>query len=438
MARAEEFWIKFQDSFDPGEILVGERSKEFYCERDDSPIEEILQELRPSIQQTVAFVTGHRGSGKSSTLLRLLDRLKTDFFIVYFDIEHNIDVARVHLVDLLFLLGTAIHKVAYDEGYIPDSRLLSALIKSINEATQSGDHSRLDLDQVVCFGQSHLGAGLGVKLAELGRRPPQLSSWVTEDTARTREFESLAPEIVNHVSLIIEVVSEQADKQVLVIIDGLDKLQDQSQTEEFFFKTNILRVPFCRLIYVVPLYIFKDHRFGQLAAYSRSFPFPNIKLYEKNDCEQTDVQGYRYMREVVRKRLKGLGVGLDELFDSWSLDKLIFKSGGIMRWFITLVRDAGKYAERMKLEMIDDHAAERAISDFEVRNSSRLLDNERLLELSIVHRTHFPTGNEISNQLLHALLIVAYPDRGAGTWFDAHPITWEALEAWQKSIRNTE
>lgn len=438
MARAEKFWIKFQDSFDPGEILAGQRGQEFYCEREDSPVEEILQELRPSIQQTVAFVTGHRGSGKSSTILRSLEKLKKDFFVVYFDIEHNIDVAQVHLVDLLFLLGTAIHKVAGDEGFLPDSRLLSGLIKSINEATQIGDHSRLDLEQVVCFGESHLGSGLGRRLAELGRRPPQLSSWVTEETARTREFESLAPEIVNHVSRIIEDVAKQAEKPVLVVVDGLDKLQDQSQTEEFFFKTNILRVPFCRLIYVVPLYIFKDHRFGQLAAYSRSFPFPNIKLYEKNDNEQMDVQGYQFMREVVRKRLKSLGVDPDELFESWSLDKLIFKSGGIMRWFITLVRDAGKYAERMKLETIDDQAAARAISDFEVRNASRLLDNESLLELSIVRRTHYPTGNEISNQLLHALLIVAYPDRGAGTWFDAHPITWEALEAWQKSIRNTE
>ena len=82
--------------------------------------------------------------------------------------------------------------------------------------------------------------------------------------------------------------------------------------------------------------------------------------------------------------------------------------------------------------MIDDEAVTRAVTEFEKNYVGSRLDFDRIMELIFVRQMNYPRGNEVSKQLLHALLIVAYPDRGLSTWYDAHPITWETIEMWEK------
>ena len=108
MAGNEAVWAKVHGAFDPGEVLVGARSREIYCEREHSPFELIRKELDPALKPSrppIVFFTGHRGSGKSSMLWRLLDRFKRDYFVVYFDIEHNLDSRTANQIDLLYLIG---------------------------------------------------------------------------------------------------------------------------------------------------------------------------------------------------------------------------------------------------------------------------------------------------------------------------------------------
>ena len=108
-------------AFDPGEVLAGERGDALYCKREDSPFERHSCRVQPEVHRParlpgdrptrrppIGFFAGHRGSGKSSMLLRLLERFATHYFVVYFDIEHNLDRHRTTQVDLLYLLGSAI------------------------------------------------------------------------------------------------------------------------------------------------------------------------------------------------------------------------------------------------------------------------------------------------------------------------------------------
>lgn len=209
MARSTEFWIELRKAFDPEEVLVGQRSEAFYCEREYSPFDKICQDfdnaLRP-IRPPVAFFTGHRGSGKSSLLMRLLDRLKNDYFITYFDIHHNLDSRRANQIDLLYLLGATVFQVAVQEGIHPDPKNLKELGESVYTVTKTKKEAKQEALNVaelarglLCFGAGLFGAKLGEKLAEAALKPFTITSGVSEETARKREIEPQVQDIVNNV-----------------------------------------------------------------------------------------------------------------------------------------------------------------------------------------------------------------------------------------------
>src|ERR1043166_9725719 len=177
MARPEQFWIDLHNVFNPEEVLVGQRSGEFYCEREHSPFEKMCSDFRVALKRgrpPVAFFTGHRGSGKSSLLLRFLEHCKNDYFVVYFDIAHNLDSRTTNQIDLLYLLGATIYQVASQEGVSPDPNHLQELAESVYTVTYQEKQKVKDeaLNAVelakglLCFGASMLGSKLGEKLAE--------------------------------------------------------------------------------------------------------------------------------------------------------------------------------------------------------------------------------------------------------------------------------
>lgn len=436
MARTTEFWTQFRNTFNPFEVLVGKRGEDLYCDREYSPFNEILLDFRPGTQRKVVFFTGHRGSGKSSMLLRLLDHLKEDFFLVYFDILHNLDSNKTNQIDLLFLLGAAIHKTATQEGLDLNAEHLERLANSVytvireTKETEKDDLNLAEMAKnVICFGASLFGntivEKLAEKLTEAALKPFTLSSGVSEEIARKREIDPQVQKMIGVIKEITDEVERLAGKPVLTIVDGLDKLQRLEQAEIIFLESRALREPVCSLIYTVPMLIFSDLRFAQVEQECFSYFWPCIKLYDRNDAQRHE-DGYKALGEVVEKRLIAMGLQrTDELFETDVLDLLIFKSGGVIRLFINLVQDAGKQAELLKQDRVSMTAARRAIDNFAAKTFSRFTW-EVIRELRMVHERKWPSDNaKISSNLLHGLQILAY--RGPGTWFDAHPLLWEEL-----------
>ena len=434
MPRQEEFWDKCLDIFDPGEVLVGQRGQNLYCERGHSPFDELRSHFRPTSQSarpSIAFFSGHRGSGKSSLLLRLLADFADDYFVVYFDTEHNLDSRTANQVDLLYLLGATIYRVAQKEGVEVRPELLQELANSvytITYKTKEAEEEALNVGKLVeglvCFGANMLGAGIGSQLAGAALRPFNFSSGVSKEVASRREIEPQVQNIINHVNLIIAEVQQKTKKNLLVVVDGLDKLQRPEQVDLVFLQSRALFGPVCRIIYTLPMVAFTSLDFGQAEGEAKSFLLPNIKLFDKT-CETThDQQGYGFLRKVVSKRIKAMDQTLDGVFEPEALNLLIFKSGGVMRDFIRLVQDAISNAKLLALDKVNAISAQNAIDERVVQLSLRL-SQTMIEELREVRKNKRPSGSEESRTLLHGLFIVAYRNRK--TWFDAHPILWEEL-----------
>ena len=434
MARSADFWDRCLGVFDPGEVLVGQRSQALYCEREHSPFDELLNHFRPTAQPTRpprAFFTGHRGSGKSSLLLRLLEHLTSEYFVVYFDIDHNLDSRTANQIDLLYLLGATIYQVASNEGIGIRSESLNELARSVytmtyetkeveNEALNVGELAK----ELVCFGASMLGAEVGRQLAEAALKPFTFTSGVSEEVAGKRQVEPQVQNIINNVNLIISEVQQKAQKNLLVVVDGLDKLQRIEQAELIFLQSRALLGPVCRIIYTVPMLVFTSLGFGQTEGETKSHLLPNVKLFDRTSDTQTDPKGYDILREVVAKRMKSIGQTPDTVFEPEALDLLIFKSGGVVRDFIWLAQDAMSAAKILELDKVNTDAAQKAINDRASQLAFRLTET-RVEELQKVRENKRPSGSPESRELLHGLFIVAY--RNQTTWFDAHPLLWEEL-----------
>jgi len=383
------------------------------------------------VRPPIAFFTGHRGSGKSSLLFRLLEHFKDDYFVVYFDIEHNLDSRKTNQIDLLYLMGVTIFQVAEQEGVKPEPKNLEELAASIYTVTMNkadAEKEALNIAElvkgVVCFGASMLGGKVAEKLAEVFLKPFTLSSGVNEEVARKREIEPQVQHIINNVNLIIADVQTRANKPVLVVVDGLDKLQRSEQAKLIFLESRALTGPVCHIIYTVPMLIFNSLEFGQSEEECKSYLLPNVKLYEKTSDQQTYERGYEAMRKVVSKRLQSLGLQSDDIFEPDVLDLLILKSGGVMRQLISLVQGACTAAELMELDKVNSDAAQKAI-DNRASQLARRLTTAMIKELRDVRKEKRPSGTPESSELLHGLLIVAYRNRT--TWFDAHPLIWDEL-----------
>ena len=435
MAQSEEFWNNLYLAFNPYETLVGERSNRLYCTREHSPFEEMKQIFRRTLQfprPPIAFFSGHRGSGKSSLLFRLLEHCQTDFFVAYFDIEYNLDMGKANQIDLLYLIGTAIFQAAVQEGFAPNPKNLEELHKSVYTITNTEKETPVTesvnvvelAKNLLVFSAGVLGSKVGEKLAEAILKPFTITSGVSEEIARKREIEPQVQKIVTNINFIIADVQKLAGKPVLVIVDGLDKIQRLEQAKLIFLESRALMGPICRIIYTVPMLIQTIPEFIQATQDCKRYPLPNVKLYEKYDSKRHYEPGYATMREVFTKRLDTIPAAQGDIFEPDVLDYLIEKSGGVMRWFIALVQDSCAVAERMNLDKVNHAAAQQAVEAM-IADLTEKLTIERKAELVRVHKEHLPSNSPESNELLHALFIVAY--RNGETWFDAHPLLWEMM-----------
>lgn len=436
MAREQDFWKKLDKAFDNDEILAGERGDKLYCEREHSPEEDMKDLFDTTLDQAsppVAFFSGHRGSGKSSLLARLLQHCHSNYFVVYYDIEYNLEKDKANQIDLLYLLGAAIHKIGDEAGVKPDPNNLKALHDSIYTLTDTFKEKPKDesfdivelLKNLVVFGAGMVGSPVGAKLAEALLKPFKITSGVSEETAKSHTIEPQVQNIVNNVNLIIADVQAKAKKPLLVIVDGLDKINDETQAKLIFLKSRSLRGPRCRLIYTVPMMIQSMPEFLPIEEECKSYTLPNVKLFSRLDITHTHTAGYDTLREVVRTRLETVPIAAGDLFENDVVEYLILKSGGVMRWFISLVRDACALSRRRSLDKVDMTVAKQVVAS-RVADLTGKLTIERKTILQSVHENKATSDNPLCYMLLQSLFILAY--RNDETWFDAHPLLWDYIK----------
>ncbi len=80
--------------------------------------------IEGSSRSTAQLISGHRGCGKSTELLRLASRLeKEKFLVVYFAADDDIDMGDLVYTDLLLSIIKRLERILSEKGIQIDERL---------------------------------------------------------------------------------------------------------------------------------------------------------------------------------------------------------------------------------------------------------------------------------------------------------------------------
>lgn len=437
LLKTQDDWDKLIQVFNPQEVLIGERAHEFYTEREDSPATAITasyRRTRTSQNSPVTLLVGHRGSGKSSLLMKLVQHFAADYFVVYFDTEANLDKNKLNQVDILYVIGLAVHNAARKENLAPDDKLLEglndalfALTRTVTEKPLAQSVNPVELAQGVLVSTARmLASSAGEKMAEALLKPFVISAGISEEHVRKREVEIELPKLVNAVNLIIGDVENKVSKPPLIIVDGLDKIQRQEQADLIYLQSRSLLDLVCPTIYTVPMLVSIKPEFNYLADDCDIRLLPNIATYSRMDESLPDTDGCKTLQEIIHKRIHAVGFTENDVFEKGVADYLIRQSGGVLRPLIQLVRETCNIAEQQQATQLTMTAAQAAVKQ-RVITMTRGLTWEGREELKRVHEKKSTFDTPVCRTLLQSLMIVAYIN--GETWYDAHPLLWNSLRA---------
>jgi hypothetical protein len=368
------------------------------------------------------LLTGHRGCGKSTELLRLQSRLEEQgYFVVYLAAELEMNLNDMDWSDILI---TMVHQIAQAvqtsplKLTLPDApleRITDWLAQVMVKKEERQDQmASLETEFAVEAGLPFFAKVLAAVKAMLKTS----SSHVKEVR---REVERKASVLLTDLNEFLDRLQVQlrdrGRKGLVVIVDGLEKITLYPLTERSPITTHNaiyiqhgehLKSPRCHIVYTMPIALLTEANIGQIFP-SRIAVLPMVKVRRQNG--EPDPEAVQAMCEMVHRR-----VDVEKVFASDAvLEELCLASGGHVRDFLRLVHYACLGTEGQ----VDHQAAEDAIYAL-MNEYDGLVKDVDLEKLVAVHRMQRLPSDPAYARLPSYLLTLEY--RNQDKWVDVHPL----------------
>jgi len=434
-------------------LLTDEDLEHFQVEYGKETIRklQLLVQASPSGKNKIIFA-GHRGCGKSTLLAKFSRQLESRFFVVFFSISDLIEMSDVNHINILFAIAVRMMTEAKEREV------------QIEPTTQKqfydwfATKTRTETEQV------NAAAWAGFDLLKVIGGKLKVDGTVRNEIKQ--EFERNISELVGRINEIAASIESAINKDVLVMIDDLDKL-DLSLVGDIY-KNNVkaLFQPNFRIIFTIPISALRDvdqrsilitETNNQVAIMSvsklfskqqrqqlnlrqksglmRVLPEAISKIFGGERRRQATVPNQKavaVLKEAIAKRVKS------ELIEEETIEQIILASGGVLRELIRIANECC----RICLELIIDNPEDTNVK----------INNEVLRQAIREIRIDFDLGigtkdyqilNRVAEdlspsdaseerflKLLHGLYILEYLNDER--WYDIHPIVRELLQ--QKGV----
>lgn len=434
-------WAAISNTFAPFDPVPPDKLDQWFVTRPGSLVDLLVHQLSPDNRPERRILVGQPASGKSSELVKLAAELtnRHNALVVRFDMTDVTDVERANPVDVLFLMGAALFKVASAElpaDRQPDRQLLESHRKGLETLVQTNTANKgyeVDLDKLLdgllVFGGAVLagpvGAAAGMAFSRFVQRfsPFRFKSSTDVEMVRKIEVEPSIEAMLDTLNAIIDDVRNKAGRSPVMLVDGLDKLRDLDVISLNFLEKDFLSRPNCSVLYTGPLDLYYSPQFGGVRARFPIIPFSQVKLHDRDDLDLLEEDSYGAMRAVVRQRLESLSLKPEDVIVPDALNLLIRGSGGIMRDFIRLVQGAAMQAEVTSKGQIGRPEASKAVNELRRQLMAQLTPNYRRV-LDEVRRTHDRVDAPECDLLLRNNVVVSYFNDDV--WYDAHAALTDA------------
>lgn len=383
------------------------------------PILQLYQRIIFAESESVNFLTGYRGNGKSTELRRLKSKLEADG-------------CRVILVNMLdYLLMTKPPELS--DFTLSLMAALSAAVEQDLGSTTSNYWERLtnfmksevEIDSVkIPIGAAQLGLKLKTDSTFKDTIQQHLRGHLTRliDDART-----FIDQVVND----IRQQENNPDKKVVLLVDSLEQLRGSGDDAEkihaavvelFAAQAQHLEYPKLHIVYTIPPYLTAlAHNIGRSLGNHPITQWPNIHI--RNSAGKTDGDAEQVMMQIIARRF----AEWEKIIPKTSLQKLAKSSGGDLRDFFRLVSEC---IIALSTKRMDEPAAK--LTDKMVEQVEQQLRNELLpiaaddaIWLAEIHETKetaLPNIEKLPSlaRFLDCNLIMNYLN--GKPWYDIHPL----------------
>jgi hypothetical protein len=446
-AEARQFWSPIINDFQPLDSVWRHETDKlgrYYVDRSaGDPTSSTLEILKEGLLASLgrakpyrALLTGHRGSGKSSELMRLGEELAGDYFVVRFDAEMILAPESTNHFDIILGMGIAIFAAAQFDGLKPDRKLAEGLLDSLSKFIRNYEEKKgfkLDLTQLlkqVSVGVIKFGAlstvSPALALTAAAFEATRLELNVGDEQVRTLELPANRVEVIGALNRIIRWVEEKSGKRMLLIVDGLDKVTT-GRARLLFADSSLLGDPSCAMVYAAPIVFY--HRAEAWQAEQRFDAYemlPNVPVFQQLprksrpfDARKVNPGGIAVMRRVVERRLELRGLEVDGVIEADAFSQLAQMSGGVMRQLIQRFNKAATYAKMLGKERIDQELADRSVLDHRKQLKARWNNAYRLALTKVLGQREL-TGAEAEDEMLTNDYLLSYRNE-TDVWLDAHP-----------------
>ncbi len=398
--------------FDPRQPLKGE-TLAFYIDRPGNPLQKMetyLQSVAGAGTPVKVLFTGHVGSGKSTELNKVSQRLDEKFFIVRLDVQEDLNLADLEAVDILLGLFSSLVRCATDEKVL---RQAPAQI-----AANVWENVR-DFFSRAVMGESispplpvETEVAVSVNLLAVQFRSKFSQEKSTRETAR-RQMQGREAELVEKLNFIVRQVRDHYKKRpVLFMIEGTDKPILPKARDLFLNYARTLTAFEAAAIYTFPIGLRYSSDFAQIKdSFNLHYILPNIKVERRDGTPEPD--GPDYLASAVTRRAR------QNLFEENALHTILDNSGGLMRTLVRMVQRAavnalsygrqqltGPDAEVALQEDRSDFIAALKASDYEVL-AARMAD-------------HLLSSDAVVQEMLQCQALLEYAN--GEPWCNVHPV----------------
>lgn len=228
------------------------------------------------------------------------------------------------------------------------------------------------------------------------------------------------PELIAYLNWVIAEAERNSGKRLLVIVEGLDKVDRASALSIFRDHASTITAAQVAMIYTFPIALRHADDYNAIRlSFPQVYVLPNLAAHHRDGAPDQD--GVKQLRQLALKRME------ERLIEPEALDLIVHSNGGIPSWLVFLMRSAALYAlaRDSKAEVITVADAKNAIKELRQEGMAPL-SRQDLQTLRVRHRDRSLSNDPEDQRLLYNGSLVEYTNDQA--WCDAHPVLWSVLE----------